>query len=126
MSNASSTWSSICRCWAVTQTNEEMSGVRRNWCTTGAILMASGRVPKTVNTFIIPSDEGLVSLGPSLLTGLILAAISRCPFSLQRAVQPIAGVTQPGDDVAVLVQPLDHRRHVVVQVRMFQLDFGDD
>src|SRR5258705_9137127 len=39
------------RCWAVTQTRVVMSPRAFRARTTGAILMASGRVPKTMRTF---------------------------------------------------------------------------
>src|SRR5579863_2040125 len=42
--------SSIWRCCAVTQTMSSMSGCARSACTTGAILIVSGRVPNTVIT----------------------------------------------------------------------------
>src|SRR3989304_2401524 len=45
-----STWSSIWRCWAVTQTRELTSGVRARRWMTGAIFTASGRVPRIEST----------------------------------------------------------------------------
>ena len=47
-SKTSSTLSSISRCWAVTQQMEETPGLAASSFTSGAILMASGRVPKTL------------------------------------------------------------------------------
>ena len=52
MPKASSTWSSIWRCWAVTQTRQMMPGVAASRVTTGAILIASGRVPNTQSTLV--------------------------------------------------------------------------
>src|SRR5690554_3575014 len=50
MPNQSSTWSSIWRCWAVTQVTASNAGRRRSSWTSGAIFTASGRVPKTSRT----------------------------------------------------------------------------
>ena len=51
--NAASTWSSMPRCCAVTQTLTENSPARCRMCSsTGHSLMASGRVPKTNSTFV--------------------------------------------------------------------------
>jgi len=49
----SSTWSSMSRCCAVTQTRASMPGCPRRAWTTGNILIASGRVPKTVMIFLV-------------------------------------------------------------------------
>ncbi len=49
-----SIWSRIWRCWPVTQTTPLRPSSRRSACTTGAILIASGRVPNTVRTFCMP------------------------------------------------------------------------
>ena len=48
MENTSSTLSSISRCWAVTQHSDSISGLAASSFTSGAILMASGRVPNTL------------------------------------------------------------------------------
>ena len=47
ISNSLSTLSSISRCWAVTQTMLSSSGLRLSSRTSGAIFIASGRVPNT-------------------------------------------------------------------------------
>ncbi len=47
---ASITWSSISRCCPVRQVTTRKTPRRFNSSTTGAILMASGRVPKVTNT----------------------------------------------------------------------------
>src|SRR3990170_678653 len=54
-----STWSSIWRCWAVTQTRELTSGVRARRSMTGAIFTASGRVPRIESTRSGGSGIGL-------------------------------------------------------------------
>lgn len=52
MSNRRNTWSNISRCWAVTHTRQTNCARRRSSSfTTGAILIASGRVPNTESTF---------------------------------------------------------------------------
>ena len=56
--NSSSTWSSMSRCWAVTQTRDTNPGSASSAATTGAILMASGRVPKTESTFCAAIGSG--------------------------------------------------------------------
>ncbi|CAM2178896.1 hypothetical protein BLAT2472_40439 [Burkholderia latens] len=53
MSNSVSTWSSISRCCAVTQTLASTSLRAFSARTSGAILMASGRVPNTSKIFFI-------------------------------------------------------------------------
>ena len=63
----SSTLSSICRCWAVTQQRLSIPSRFASSCTRGHILMASGRVPKTlmIRSFsiyfssVFPSSSGL-------------------------------------------------------------------
>ena len=45
------TWSNICLCCAVTHTTDSISSRCSKTFTSGAILIASGRVPKTVITF---------------------------------------------------------------------------
>ena len=47
ISKSRSTWSSISRCCAVTQTSTAIPSLRRSAPASGAILMASGRVPNT-------------------------------------------------------------------------------
>src|SRR5512136_2211714 len=51
--NASRTWSSISRCWAVTQTSQEKRGSFLSARMTGASLMASGRVPKMMEILLM-------------------------------------------------------------------------
>ncbi len=58
IANRSSTWSSISRCWPVTATVQSMPGRARSSATTGANLIASGRVPKTQNTRVTGPPNG--------------------------------------------------------------------
>ena len=51
MEKSLSTWSSICRCWAVMQTRQANRPSAFNAWITGASLMPSGRVPKMRLTF---------------------------------------------------------------------------
>lgn len=52
MPNSVSTWSSICRCWPVTQTLDMIPAVAARRRKIGAILIASRRVPNTVKMCI--------------------------------------------------------------------------
>ncbi len=60
MSNSCNTWSSISRCWALTHTDETMPCSACSACTSGAILMASGRVPNTVKIFFMVGSPSVV------------------------------------------------------------------
>ena len=57
MSNRRNTWSSISLCCAVTVTIGSISGAASKAFTSGAILIASGLVPKIVITFNIYSSS---------------------------------------------------------------------
>src|SRR5579883_477435 len=60
MPNHSRTWSCISRCWAVaTTTGRNSSGNCRREAITGAILMASGRVPSTTSTVRGPTPTAV-------------------------------------------------------------------
>ena len=53
MSKRSNTWSSISLCCAVTHTLASILSALANALTNGAILIASGLVPKILNTLIV-------------------------------------------------------------------------
>src|SRR5690606_18190014 len=110
------------RCWAVTHTFVSISSRCRNSsCTSGAILTASGRVPKTAITFSRPAGRSPCPLprSPSY------RSMASPRFALFRSEQPVAGVAEARHDVAVLVQMAVDGGHIDVHIRMFLLDGVD-
>src|SRR5271155_5733872 len=84
MENACNTWSSISRCCAVTTTraSKRTSSFRQR--TTGASLIASGRVPKTKRTFNLFMSF-LMTIGDAALGQIVRRKLQRDAIPRQYA-----------------------------------------
>src|SRR5690606_20721763 len=100
MPKRSRTWSSISRCCAVTATAVSIPGFAFNAPITGAILMASGRVPKTTITRLlivcsIQKQKGRVG-GPSARVHGRTARASERRFQLRQHLEQVADQADVG------------------------------